>query len=243
MCELFALSGSIATTTSLSMERLALRGDRAGHLSDGWGIGFYDGPDVRHFREPEAAGDSAWVRFIGEQRIRSHLVMSHLRHATQGKVSLRNTQPFARALGGRMHLFAHNGRLPGIEGRLASPGQRHAPIGSSDSEIAFCVLLDRLTPLWTNCSPTMGSRLSVVTALARELRELGPANFLYADGELLFTHGHRRLQSDGSTAAPGLHVLHRECAVDPDALAAAGIEIGHPQAVTLFASVLERNPR
>jgi len=82
MCELFALSGSIATTTSLSMARLARRGDRAGRLSDGWGIGFYDGPDVRIFREPEAAGDSAWVRFIGEQRIRSHLVMSHLRHAT-----------------------------------------------------------------------------------------------------------------------------------------------------------------
>jgi glutamine amidotransferase len=237
MCELFALSGSIATTTSLSMERLALRGDRAGHLSDGWGIGFYDGPDVRLFREPEAAGDSAWVRFIGEQRIRSHLVMSHLRHATQGEVSLRNTQPFARELGGRMHLFAHNGRLPGIEERLGGQDQRHAPIGSSDSEFAFCVLLDRLTPLWTSSAPTLQSRLAVVSALARELRGLGPANFLYADGEFLFAHGHRRLQPDGSTAAPGLHVLHRECATDPDALAAAGVEIGHPQAVTLFASV------
>jgi len=80
------------------------------------------GPDVRLFRDPEAAGDSAWVRFIGEQRIRSHLVMSHLRHATQGEVWLRNTQPFARELGGRMHLFAHNGWLPGIEQRLAREG-------------------------------------------------------------------------------------------------------------------------
>lgn len=237
MCELFALSGSIATTTSLSMERLARHGDRAGHLSDGWGIGFYDGPDVRLFREPEAAGDSAWVRFIGEQRIRSHLVMSHLRHATQGEVSLRNTQPFARELGGRMHLFVHNGRLPGIEQRLACAGQRHAPIGSSDSEVAFCALLDRLTPLWTSGSPTLEARLAVVAALAREMRDLGPANFLYADGDLLFAHGHQRLQRDGSTAAPGLHVLHRECSVDPDALAGAGVEIGHPQAVTLFASV------
>lgn len=237
MCELFALSGSIATTTSLSMERLARHGDRAGRLSDGWGIGFYDGPDVRLFREPEAAGDSAWVRFIGEQQIRSHLVMSHLRHATQGEVSLRNTQPFARELGGRMHIFAHNGRLPGIEQHLAREGQRHAPIGSSDSEVAFCALLDRLTPLWADCSPTLEVRLAVVTAFARELRDCGPANFLYADGDLLFAHGHRRLQADGSTAAPGLHVLHRECFVDPDALADAGVEIGHPQTVTLFATV------
>lgn len=237
MCELFALSGSLATTTTLSMERLARRGDRSGHLSDGWGIGFYDGPDVRLFREPEPAGDSVWVRFIAERQIRSHLVMSHLRHATQGEVSLRNTQPFARELGGRMHLFAHNGRLPGIEQRLEGAGQRHAAIGSTDSEIAFCALLDRLTPLWVAGSPTLEARLAVVSGLAQELRQLGPANFLYADGELLFAHGHRRLQADGSTAAPGLHVLHRECAIDPDALAAAGVEIGHPQSVTLFASV------
>jgi glutamine amidotransferase len=163
--------------------------------------------------------------------------MSHLRHATQGEVSLRNTQPFARELGGRMHLFAHNGRLPGIEQRLAGQGQRYAPIGSSDSEIAFCALLTRLAPLWADRSPALGARLAVVFAFARELRELGPANFLYADGELLFAHGHRRLQPDGSTAAPGLHVLHRECAADPNALAAAGVDVAHPQAVTLFASV------
>lgn len=237
MCELFALSGSLATTISLSMERLAHRSDHAGHLSDGWGIGFYDGPDVRLFREPEPAADSVWVRFIGEQQIRSRLVMSHLRHATQGEVSLRNTQPFARELGGRMHLFAHNGSLPGIEKHFCFERQGHVPIGSSDSEIAFCVLLDRLAPLWGGRPPTLEARLAAVSGLAQELRQLGPANFLYADGELLFAHGHRRLQKDGRTAAPGLHVLHRECAIDPDALAAAGVEIGHPQSVTLFASV------
>ena len=237
MCELFAMSSSLATTTTLSMERLARRGDRTGHLSDGWGIGFYDGPDVRLFREPEPAGDSVWVSFIGERQIRSHLVMSHLRHATQGEVSLRNTQPFARELGGRMHLFAHNGRLPGIDQHLGNEGQRHAPIGSTDSEIAFCALLDRLIPLWVAGSPTLEARLAVVSGLAQKLRQLGPANFLDADGELLFAHGHRRLQADGSTAAPGLHVLHRECAIDFDALAAAGLEIGHMQSVTLLASV------
>ena len=79
--------------------------------------------------------------------------------------------------------------------------------------------------------------MAVVSGLARELRQLGPANFLYADGELLFAHGHRRLQADGSTAAPGLHMLHRECAIDPDALAVAGVEIGDLQSVTLCASV------
>jgi glutamine amidotransferase len=163
--------------------------------------------------------------------------MSHLRHATRGEVSLRNTRPFARELGGRMHIFAHSGRLPGIEQRLEGAGQRHAAIGSTDSEIAFCALLDPLRPQWIAGSPTLEARLAVVLGLARELRQLGPANFLYADGELLVAHRHRRLQADGSTAAPGLHILHRECAIDPGALAAAGVEIGHMQSVTWLASV------
>jgi len=136
-----------------------------------------------------------------------------------------------------MHLFAHNGRLPGIEQHLGGDKGRYAPLGSSDSEIAFCTMLHRLTSLWVAGTPTLEARLAVVSGLAQQLRQLGPANFLYADGELLFAHGHRRLQEDGSTTAPGLHVLHRECAIDPDALAAAGVEIGHPQSVTLVASV------
>jgi glutamine amidotransferase len=135
-----------------------------------------------------------------------------------------------------MHLFAHNGRLPGIDQHLGGEGQRYATIGSTDSEIAFCALLDCLRPLWVAGSPTLEARLAVVAGLAQELRQLGPASFLFADGELLFAHGHCRLQSGGTTAAPGLHVLHRECAMDPDALAAAGVEIGHPQSVTLLAS-------
>jgi predicted glutamine amidotransferase len=163
--------------------------------------------------------------------------MSHLRHATQGEVSLRNTQPFVRELGGRMHLFAHNGHLPGIEGRLAGQWGRFRPIGSTDSEIAFCVLLERLIPLWAGSEPTLSGRLAVVAHLAEQLRELGPANFLYSDGELLFAHGHRRIQRDGSTGSPGLHLLNRECAVDRGALAAAGVLLGDPQSVALVASV------
>lgn len=237
MCELFGMSSRVETSVNLSMELLARRGGNLGHLGDGWGIGLYDANDARLFREPEAAGDSAWVGFIGTQPIRSRLVMSHLRHATQGEVSLRNTQPFARELGGRMHLFAHNGHLPGLEGRLAGQWGRFRPIGSTDSEIAFCVLLERLMPLWARSEPTLSDRLAVVSHIAEQLREIGPANFLYSDGELLFAHGHRRIQRDGSTAPPGLYLLSRECAVDPHVLAAAGILLGNPQRVTLVASV------
>ena len=237
MCELFAMSSRIATTVGLSIGQLARRGNQSGRLGDGWGVGFYDENDARLFREPEPADESAWVRFLAERPIRSQIILSHLRHATQGDISLRNTQPFARELGGRIHLFIHNGNLQNIEQRLAIDLRRYRPIGSTDSEVAFCVLLERLAPLWTQVTPSPADRLAVVARLAAELREIGPANFIYSDGELLFAHGHRRIQPDRSTAPPGLTLLHRECGVDRDALASAGVRLDDPQTVTLLASV------
>ena len=89
----------------------------------------------------------------------------------------------------------------------------------------------------------------IVALFAAELRELGPANFLYADGDALFAHGHRRIQADGTIAPPGLWLLCRECTVDRDGLphsgaALGGIEAGvtiegsgEGQAITLLASV------
>ena len=55
----------------------------------------------------------------------------------------RNTQPFIRELGGRMHLFAHNGWLPPYlrQGRLRNPSRPFNPVGDTDSEEAFCDLL------------------------------------------------------------------------------------------------------
>ena len=237
MCELFAMSSRIETTIRISMQVLAQRGGATGLLGDGWGVGFYDGDDARIFREPTAAADSALAQFIASQTLRSRTVLSHLRHATQGEVSVRNTQPFARELAGRMHLFAHNGRLPGVEARFASSDDRFRPIGTTDSEVAFCVLMERVAKLWSRSLPPLADRLAVITQVAAELRTLGPANFLYADGDAVFAHGHRRTQNDGRVVPPGLHVLTRACAVDPDALAASGVRLGDPQSVVLFASV------
>jgi glutamine amidotransferase len=72
------------------------------------------------------------------------------------------------------------------------------------------------------------------------MRVHGPANFLYSDGEFLYAHGHRRTQSGGHIAPPGLWVLQRRCAVDRDALPQAGISLesgAGPQSLVLIASV------
>lgn len=238
MCELLGLTSRLPTTVSLSLRVLARHGSRMRHLGDGWGVAFHAGDDALVIKQPTPLAESPWVGFLESQQVQSRIVLAHIRHATQGEVSLRNTQPFVRELGRRVHAFAHNGSLRGIERRLTGGRDRFRPVGTSDSEFAFCVLMDRMSRLYSATdTPSQAARTGVVTELAAALRALGPANFLYTDGELLFAHGHRRTQNDGTIAPPGLTMLTRACAVDPDALSAARVGLPDAQAVTLLASV------
>lgn len=214
MCELLALSSSRPARLTFSLQRLASHGNLRGGSPDGWGVAFYSGHDVALFREPAPAASSSLVQFLEAQGPRTPLAISHIRHATRGAVTLANTQPFARELGGRTHVFAHNGDLPGIWDNLALALDSDYPVGETDSEQAFCALLSRLRELWRGGGlPSLEDRFSLVRDFAAELRALGPANFLYADGDVLFAHGHRRKHLPGRPDdAPGLWLLQRYCA-------------------------------
>jgi glutamine amidotransferase len=241
MCELFCLSSLHPTRATVSLERFAQRGGYATHAIDGWGLALYDGHDVRLYKEPEPAADSQWLRFIEERRQPSQLLVSHVRHATEGSVCLANTQPFVRELGGRAHVFAHNGQLNAIAQKVPANGMRFAPLGETDSEVAFCILLERLSGLWEGVKvPSLEARWAEVARFASDMRTLGPANFLYSDSDALFAHGHRRIQSGGKIAPPGLWLLQRSCSIDNDAIVTKDmLQQGEPgpQELTLIASV------
>jgi glutamine amidotransferase len=212
MCELLALSSSQPARLTFSLHTLAARGGLLGRAHDGWGVAFYEGRDVALFREPRPAADSALVQYLETQGPPTGLAISHIRHATQGVVSLANTQPFVRELAGRTHVFAHNGDLTGIEGADLLGSGTCRPVGQTDSEQAFCVLLTRLRSLWlTGGLPSVESRLSVLAAFAADLRALGPSNFLYSDGDALFAHGDRRMQRSGRAEPPGLWIRQSRC--------------------------------
>ena len=241
MCELLGMSSSRATTVNLSLMELARHGGFSAPHRDGWGVAYYEGTDIRLIKEAEAAADSDWVRFIGEHRLRSHIVMAQVRHATIGERAYRNTQPFMRELGGHMHLFAHNGDLPALKDTPEFTPQRFHPLGETDSEQAFCTLLDRLAELWQRPGeiPPIESRMACVVQFAERLRRLGPANFLYADGDALFAHGDRRKQAaSGRVEAPGLRYLARRCRANEPALETSGVSIaGNDRHVMILASV------
>lgn len=241
MCELFAMSSDAPTDVHFSMEEFSRHGGLTGPHKDGWGIAYYVGNDVKLVKEPLPASDSACVRYIQERPFASPLVISHIRKATQGEHILANCQPFTRELGGRMHVFAHNGDLE-IRRLHDLPLGKYRPIGSTDSEYAFCALLERLSASWLDAPdvPPIAERGQVISTFASELRPLGPANFLYADGDALFVHAHKRLRQSSGAWRPGLHVLCRTCAGGSGRLHTEGLTIAgssEEQHVVLIASV------
>ena len=216
MCELFGVSISRPVRVRYSLHAFAEHGGLLHPNKSGWGIAYHEGRDALLIKEPEPASDSPFVRFIEEQPLDSTCIMAHVRYASAGGPSFANTHPFIRELGGQMHLFAHNGGLDGVSNQVKLTSKRFQPVGETDSEHAFCVLLERLAPLWLQSDgpPPLSRRFAVVVDTARELARLGTLNFLYSDGEALFAHAHQRHWDEGGgrfsePRPPGLSYARR----------------------------------
>ncbi len=241
MCELVAMSCVLADRLDFSLRTLASRGGAAGNTHDGWGVAYYQGNDVALFREASSANESELVRHLESRGPRSRVAIAHIRRATRGAVCLANTQPFVRELGGRMHVFAHNGDLPDISRSERFQLGAFRPVGQTDSEWAFCALMARLQLLSDSEGPVRRQKIErMFRSFAADLRALGPANFLYSDGEELIAHAHRRIQvSTHRIEPPGLWMLRRQCP-EPSPLsssdASPDFEVDR-QAVVLVASV------
>jgi predicted glutamine amidotransferase len=111
------------------------------------------------------------------------------------------------------------------------------PVGQTDSEYAFCVLLARMRDNSRDGNLlSLEARMTIVAAFAADLRALGAANFLYSDGDALFVHSHRRLtRLDGPIEPPGLWMLqrHRTPRAVP-AVHEAGVAIVHDASASIF---------
>jgi len=135
MCELLGLCANEPADIRFSFSGLKQRGGKTGVHKDGWGISLYDGRASRTFHDPEASVTSEMAHFFQSTTIKSKIIISHIRQANRGRVCLENTHPFSRELWGCDWVFAHNGQLTGIK---KTPLQFYRPVGTTDSEYAFC---------------------------------------------------------------------------------------------------------
>ncbi|MFQ1786581.1 class II glutamine amidotransferase [Aeromonas veronii] len=185
MCELLGMSANVPTDICFSFTGLMLRGGKTGPHKDGWGITFYEGKGFRTFKDPEPSAQSPIARLVQALPIKSCAVVSHIRQANRGCVSLENTHPFTRELWGRYWTFAHNGQLTGYK---KLPTGRHRPVGDTDSEHTFCWLLDRLEQKYPKRPANFPAMFRYLATLCDELRAFGVFNMLLSDGEYVMSY-------------------------------------------------------
>ncbi len=190
MCELLGMSASVPTDICFSFAGLMRRGGATGPHRDGWGIAFYEGKGYRAFHDPVASADSEIARFIQGYSIKSTNVICHIRKANRGRVCLENTHPFAREMWGQTWSFAHNGQLKGIK---KWPLEHYFPVGGSDSEHAFCWLLDQVRKAFPDKPSAQKTLWKFLEAQLHQLAQLGVLNILMSDSQSLYTHCATRL--------------------------------------------------
>lgn len=180
MCELLGMSANVPTDICFSFAGLLERGGRTGPHKDGWGITFYEGKGCRSFKDPLPSCESEIATLVKTYPIKSCSVISHIRQANRGGINLENTHPFIREMWGRHWTYAHNGQLSGYRAKLKS--QIHQPVGNTDSETAFCWMMDQIKARFPVRPKNMLTLFRYVASLASQLRDMGIFNMLLSDG-------------------------------------------------------------
>lgn len=156
-CQLLGMNCATPTDFTFSLKGFCKRGGETDIHSDGWGVAFYEGKGLRQFHDSSPACSSPIANFLGSNPIRTYNMMSHLRYATVGEVELSNVHPFCREMWGINFAFAMNGDIPLFKrdphARLEALDQENSPckdqkyyhpVGNTDSEAAFCAILNAL---------------------------------------------------------------------------------------------------
>ena len=186
MCQLLGMNANVPTDIMFSFAGLATRADEH---KDGFGIAFFEGSGLRLFVDPASARNSLLAEAIQRYPIHSEVVIAHIRKATQGRVALENTHPFSRELWGRYWVAAHNGNLVDYAPRLHG-GFR--PVGDTDSERAFCWLMQELAK--AHCAvPSVEELTLTLRELLPVIHRHGSFNLLLSNGEALWAHASTRL--------------------------------------------------
>ncbi len=192
------MNSFLPASLTLSFTGFSQRGGCTDHHADGWGIAFFEsesatpdkpGKGVRYFVDKEGASTSPIAKMLRSYPIKSHNVVAHVRKATVGAVTLENCHPFVRELWGRYWVFAHNGDLkdyaPSLHGSFK-------PVGNTDSELAFCWLLQELAKSHVGV-PTVQELTRTLAELVPQIAKHGTFNFLLSNGQALWAHASTKL--------------------------------------------------
>ncbi len=190
MCQLLGMNCNVPTDIVFSFSGFQARGGLTDVHKDGWGIAFFEGKGVRQFLDPLPSAHYPVAELVRNYPIKSKNVVAHIRKATQGQIALENTHPFLRELWGYYWMFAHNGNLVGID---VEKGSSFLPAGGTDSEKAFCWMLQELRLRFPAGYPGPEGLFAAISELTVQIAGLGECNFLLSNGEFLIAHASTNL--------------------------------------------------
>lgn len=185
MCQLLGMNCNVPTDICFSFEGFCARGGKTDEHRDGWGIAFFEGLGCRLFLDDHASIHSPIAELVKQYPIKSTQVIAHIRKATQGEVGLENCHPFQRELWGKYWVFAHNGNLENFEPELQG---LYRPVGKTDSEKAFCLILETLRQGFPEGQPTLEKLYQILATITQSLAQQGIFNYLLSNGEYLFVY-------------------------------------------------------
>ena len=197
MCELFGMSSNQLMSTASLLSHFRMRGGETADNPDGWGLAYLEDADFTVYKGLEPAARSIAFATLLE-KIHSRLIIAHVRKADPPtEHTLENTHPFQRTCCGRNWVFAHNGKVPEV---IAAQGcchpQHSHPAGETDSEYAFCYLLEEIASTIPNIPPDkIETWFETLMTRSTSIADYGQFNFLMSDGEYLIAYGHDRLHS------------------------------------------------
>jgi predicted glutamine amidotransferase len=140
MCELMGMSFAKPVVASVSIKAFSLRSE---DNADGWGLAWYPDRALAMVKQP-LRWSAQQTQFLDNYPgLLSSIYVAHVRQRTTGSIPTHaDTHPFGRELGGRDYCFAHNGTVAGEFWKI--PLGRFHPVGQTDSEFLFCLLLEEL---------------------------------------------------------------------------------------------------
>lgn len=157
---------------------------------DGWGVGFYTDASPTVFKEPIPIAQSALAEtLIANRLVKSKLFILHLRAASIGKPSQRNTHPWVREVGGTEYTMAHVGRADKRLWQKVELG-RFKPLGENCAEYMFCHIVGEIEKrgITTWNRQAFDWLHGVVTAV----NDAQTTSHLLSDGTYLFAYSSNR---------------------------------------------------
>ena len=151
---------------------------------DGWGYAFYHEDVWQSFKE---SLDMDKILRLDIKTMSSHefqckTFISHIRYATLGKVTYDNTHPFDRDLFDSRWFFAHHGHLR-LYRHIMDSMENFKPKGDTDSEAAFCVILENLRNVGKMQNDKEYAKSIFTTS--KELVQQGSLNFILSNGSIV----------------------------------------------------------